>query len=159
MDRNLRTSLCPSSVQLNFPDRTHSKNLVLRLSMQRDSQGYRKCKKEKEQTSRLFSPHKHFVKTQTMNGNSFMCMKEFIQQSAIIFFLALLINYLSSESIKKDHLLKVQSKVCGENSLLQQLHHVAVLLRAEACKDIVTLREKKYNSISTYTKKAMMSRP
>lgn len=36
--RNLRTSLWPSSVHLNSPDRTHSKNLVLLLTMQRDSQ-------------------------------------------------------------------------------------------------------------------------
>lgn len=50
-----------------------------------------------------------------------------------------LIKYCSLWLIIKEDLLKVQSKVRGEDSLFQELHHVAVLLRAEVCKDVVTL--------------------
>lgn len=56
--RHLRTSLCPSSVQLNSPDRTHSKNLVLRLTMEQHRQGCRRCEKAKSYTQRRFSSHK-----------------------------------------------------------------------------------------------------
>lgn len=55
----------------------------------------------------------------------------------------------------EEHLLKVQSQVCGENSLFQELHHVAVLLRAEVRKDVVALRRTNTEQIvvSTDTEK------
>lgn len=59
-----------------------------------------------------------------------------------------ILKYLSFESIKTCHLLKVQSKICGENRLLQQLHHVAIFFRAEVCKDIVTLWEKNITQLT-----------
>lgn len=55
-----------------------------------------------------------------------------------------------SLSLMEEHLLKVQSQVCGENSLFQELHHVAVLFRAEAGKDVVTLRRTNMEQIVAY---------
>lgn len=53
--------------------------------------------------------------------------------------------------LTEEHLLKVQSQVCGENSLFQELHHVAVLFRAEVRKDVVTLRRTNMEQIVVYT--------
>lgn len=57
--RNLRTSLCPSSVQLNSPDRTYSKNLVLRLAIKRDNQGQEKKLKHNFQNGKALQWQKN----------------------------------------------------------------------------------------------------
>lgn len=45
--------------------------------------------------------------------------------------------------MKRWDLLEVQREVRGEDGLLQQLHHAAVLAGAEVRKDVVTLRTEK----------------